>query len=129
MTRPRDLISAELAAELLALLPDSANFAAIRDSELYLCWPDDAAEWTPGVDSRPVAELEPDDAALPVLAETAAALRTVEWLYGVLAQVEAKLAAALESPSSALTAQYAGEALDIARTTFSTPQPDAEAGA
>lgn len=85
------LIPPERAAELLALLPEWANFAAIGDSELYLCWPDQEATWPPGVDSRPVAELEPDDATLPVLAAAAQALRTVQHLYGLLEQIQASV--------------------------------------
>lgn len=80
------LITPERAAELLALLPEDANFAAIGDSELYLCWPDPESNWPPGVDCRTVAELEPEDAALPVLAEAADALRTIQHLYGLLEQ-------------------------------------------
>lgn len=80
------LITPERATELLALLPENANFAAIGDSELYLCWPDSESDWPPGVGSRTVAELEPEDAALPVLAEAADALRTVLHLYGLLEQ-------------------------------------------
>lgn len=80
------LITPERAAELLALLPENANFAAIGDSELYLCWPDSESDWPPGVDCRTVAELEPEDEALHVLANVTEALRTVQHLYGLLEQ-------------------------------------------
>lgn len=85
------LITPKRATELLALLPEDANFAAIGDSELYLCWPDQDATWPHDVEIRTVAELEPDDATLPVLAAAADALRTVQHLYDLLEQIQASV--------------------------------------